>query len=167
MATITKRQKKDDSLSYTAQIRIMRHGRKAHTEARTFPRKAMAVEWAKRRELELAEPGGVLLARWKGVTLDDAIERYQQEYMAGAGRTKKATMNALRRFPLARREIAQMLSGDFIFPYESKSIGSRWARATAALAIDDLRFHEPTPRRHVQAIRKGLRHSRGAAIHAA
>lgn len=51
-------------------------------------------------------------------------------------------MNALRRFPLARREIAQMLSGEFIFPYESKSIGSRWARATAALAIDDLSFHD-------------------------
>ncbi|GHB05672.1 hypothetical protein [Modicisalibacter luteus] len=48
MATIRKRRKKDGSFSYLAQIRIGRHGQPDYSEARTFPKKAMADEWAKR-----------------------------------------------------------------------------------------------------------------------
>ncbi|XQU09506.1 hypothetical protein P4544_07215 [Halomonas sp. LY9] len=43
----------------------------------------MAEQWAKRRELELAAPGGVLTAKWKGVILHDAIERYLHEFAQG------------------------------------------------------------------------------------
>ncbi|MGQ7248006.1 hypothetical protein ACUN9Y_11770 [Halomonas sp. V046] len=109
MATIRKRRKKDGSFSYIVQIRIALHGLD-HSESRSFPRKAMAEEWAKRRELELASPAGVAQARWKGVTLDDAIERYLHEFAQGAGRSKRATIEQLRRFPISRVAITELTS---------------------------------------------------------
>ncbi|WP_108449085.1 site-specific integrase [Halomonas sp. BN3-1] len=113
MATIRKRRKKDGSFSYIAQIRIARQDLD-HSESRSFPRKAMAEEWAKRRELELASPAGVAQARWKGVTLDDAIERYLHEFAQGAGRSKRATIEQLRRFPISRVAITELTSEQVI-----------------------------------------------------
>ncbi|MCJ8287116.1 site-specific integrase [Halomonas sp.] len=113
MATIRKRRKKDGSFSYIAQIRIARQDLD-HSESRSFPRKAMAEEWAKRRELELASPVGVAQARWKGVTLDDAIERYLHEFAQGAGRSKRATIEQLRRFPISRVAITELTSEQVI-----------------------------------------------------
>lgn len=113
MATIRKRRKKDGSFSYIAQIRIARQDLD-HSESRSFPRKAMAEEWAKRRELELASPAGVAQARWKGVTLDDAIERYLHEFAQGAGRSKRATIEQLRRFPISRVAITELTSEQLI-----------------------------------------------------
>lgn len=74
----------------------------------------MAEEWAKRRELELAAPGGVLTAKWKGVTLGDAIERYLHEFADGAGRSKRATIQQLQRFPVARVKITELSSEQII-----------------------------------------------------
>lgn len=113
MATIRKRRKKDGSFSYIAQIRIARQDLD-HSESRSFPRKAMAEEWAKRRELELASPAGAAQARWKGVTLDDAIERYLHEFAQGAGRSKRATIEQLRRFPISRVAITELTSEQLI-----------------------------------------------------
>lgn len=114
MATIRKRRKKDGSFSYMVQIRIARRGQPDYSETKTFPRKAMAEEWAKRRELELAAPGGVLTAKWKGVTLHDAIERYLHEFADGAGRSKRATIEQLQRFPIARVKITELGSEQII-----------------------------------------------------
>ncbi|MGK0547382.1 site-specific integrase [Halomonas cupida] len=113
MATIRKRRKKDGSFSYIAQIRIARQDLD-HSESRSFPRKAMAEEWAKRRELELASPAGVAHARWKGATLDDAIGRYLHEFVQGAGRSKRATIEQLRRFPISRVAITELTSEQVI-----------------------------------------------------
>ncbi|MEC9483145.1 MAG: hypothetical protein UMU75_07430 [Halomonas sp.] len=114
MATIRKRRKKDGSFSYMAQIRIARRGQPDHAESRTFPKKAMAEEWAKRRELELMSPGGILSAKWRGVTLNDAIERYLHEFAQNAGRSKRATIQQLQRFPIARTQITQLGSEQII-----------------------------------------------------
>ncbi|WP_251978600.1 tyrosine-type recombinase/integrase [Salinicola avicenniae] len=114
MATIVKRRKKDGSFSYLARIRIARRGSGDYTESRTFPRKAMAEEWAKRRELELSAPGGVITARWRNVTLGDAFERYLEEFGQGAGRSKRATIEQLGRFPIARVMITDLTSEQVI-----------------------------------------------------
>lgn len=114
MATISKRKRKDGSVAYTAQIRIMRKGQKAHSEGRTFPKKAMAEEWAKRRELELMSPGGLLTAKWRGVKLEDAIERYLHEFARDAGRSKRATIQQLQRFPLARAQVTDLTSEQIV-----------------------------------------------------
>ncbi|MBB3141254.1 tyrosine-type recombinase/integrase [Halomonas organivorans] len=113
MATIRKRRKKDGSFSYIAQIRIARDGHQ-HAESKAFPRKAMAEEWAKRRELELKSPGGMLSAKWRGVTLGDAIERYIHEFAQDAGRSKRATIQQLLRFPIARVQITELTSEQII-----------------------------------------------------
>lgn len=105
MATIRKRRKKDGSFSYLVQIRIARRGQPDYSESKTFSKKSMAVEWAKRWELELASPIGVLTAKWKGVILHDAIERYLHEFAGGAGRSKRATIEQLKRFSSARVKI--------------------------------------------------------------
>ncbi|WP_315901107.1 site-specific integrase [Halomonas sp. DP5N14-9] len=109
-----KRRKKDGSFSYLVRVRIARRGQPDYSETRTFPKKAMADEWAKRRELELAAPGGIAQLRWKGVTLDDAIERYLHEFAQGAGRSKRATIEQLRRFPISRVAITELTSEQVI-----------------------------------------------------
>lgn len=114
MATIRKRRKKDGSFSYLAQIRIARRGQRDHSESRTFPRKAMAEEWAKRRELELMAPGGILSAKWRGVILGDAMERYLHEFGQEAGRSKRATIQQLHRFPIARVKITELTSEQIV-----------------------------------------------------
>lgn len=114
MATISKRKKRDGSAAYTAQIRMMRGGKLVHSEARTFPKKAMAVEWSKRRELELMAPGGIITAKWKGVTVGDAIERYVHEFCQGAGRTKLSTINQLTSAPIGRVKINELTSEHII-----------------------------------------------------
>ncbi|WP_045992884.1 site-specific integrase [Halomonas sp. S2151] len=114
MATIRKRRRRDGSFSYQVQIRIARSGQPDYSETRTFPKKAMAEEWGKRREVELASPGGFTLARWKGVTLDDAIERYLHEFAQGAGRSKRATIEQLRRFPISKVAITELTSEQVI-----------------------------------------------------
>ncbi|WP_445157039.1 site-specific integrase [Halomonas sp. E14] len=114
MATIRKRRKKDGSFSYMAQIRIARRGQPDHSESRTFPKKAMAEEWAKRRELELMQPGGILTAKWRGVTMGDAFERYLHEFAQDAGRSKRATIQQLQRLPIARVKITELGSEQII-----------------------------------------------------
>lgn len=114
MATIRKRRRKDGSFSYLVQIRIARRGQPEHSESRTFPKKAMAEEWAKRRELELMQPGGVLTAKWRGVTMHDAFERYLHEFAQGAGRSKRATIQQMGRFPIARVQITELTSEQVI-----------------------------------------------------
>lgn len=114
MATIVKRRKKDGSFSYLVRVRIARRGQPDYSETKTFPKKAMADEWAKRRELELAAPGGIAQLRWKGVTLDDAIDRYLHEFAQGAGRSKRATIEQLRRFPISRVAITELTSEQVI-----------------------------------------------------
>ncbi len=78
MATITKRKTKSGKLRYTAQIRIRRDGRLAHTEARTFSTLAAAEAWGKRREVELSAPGA--LDRKGHETVGDLIRRYVEEF---------------------------------------------------------------------------------------
>ncbi|MEC4767971.1 site-specific integrase [Halomonas sp. CUBES01] len=114
MATIRKRRKKDGSFSYMVQIRIARRDQPDYSETKTFPRKAMAEEWAKRRELELASPGGVLTAKWKGVTLHDAMERYLHEFVDETGGSKLRAIEQLKRFPIARVKITELSSEQII-----------------------------------------------------
>lgn len=97
-----------------AQIRIARRGQPDHSESRTFPKKAMAEEWAKRRELELMQPGGILTAKWRGVTMGDAFERYLHEFAQDAGRSKRATIQQLQRLPIARVKITELGSEQII-----------------------------------------------------
>lgn len=97
MGTITSRRRQDGTTGYTAQIRIVRDGRRVYQETKTFDRKQTAQAWIKRRETELAEPGAIERVNRKGVTVKEIIERYLDEYekIRPLGKTKRATLKAI------------------------------------------------------------------------
>lgn len=108
MATITKRQKKDGSASYTAQIRIRREGKIVHSEAATWPSMKLAREWARQRETELSQPGA--LDKKESLTVRDAIDWYAREVYALRewGRSKAAELQTLGSGPLAGEDVTRL-----------------------------------------------------------
>ncbi|WP_109512379.1 tyrosine-type recombinase/integrase [Pseudomonas ovata] len=97
MGSITARKRKDNSVSYTAQIRLNRDGQTVYQESQTFHRKQLAQAWLKRRETELAQPGAIERANNKSATITQMIDRYLTEYetLRPLGKTKRATLNAI------------------------------------------------------------------------
>jgi len=109
MATIRARKKVDGTVSYTAQIRIKKHGATVYQENQTFARKQAAVAWARRREAELYEPGAIDRANRKGTTVKEMIDRYlvEMEKVQPLGKTKSATLEAI-----AETEFGQVLDSN-------------------------------------------------------
>lgn len=110
MGTVTERKRKDGSKSYTAQIRIMRDGKLAHSEAKTFERKPAAKAWIARREEELSQPGA--LDKKASVTLADAITKYVQTSRRKIGRTKEQCLNLLLQHPITQMHCSKITSVD-------------------------------------------------------
>lgn len=114
MATITVRTRADGTKSYRAAIRLKRKGKVVYRESRTFDRKALAKDWANRRELELQEPGALNKVQHRGVTIGDLIKRYQEEFGAGFGRSKSRDMGRLQGYDLAGLDAIEVTSQDFV-----------------------------------------------------
>lgn len=109
MGTITKRPRKN-GYAYTAQIRLMRDGKAAYTEAKTFDRRAAAEAWLKRRETELDAPGALASATNPEPMLRDLIDRYLKELeeVKPVGRTKKSTLKAIGKRPLGALKASEL-----------------------------------------------------------
>lgn len=114
MATITVRTRADGTKSYRAAIRLKRKGKVVYRESRTFDRKALAKDWASRRELELQEPGALNKVQHRGVTVGDLIRRYQKEFGAGFGRSKAMDMERLLAYDIANLDAIEATSQDFV-----------------------------------------------------
>lgn len=112
MGTISERRRKDGSKSYTAQIRIKRDGKLAHTEAQTFERRPAASAWLKKRETELAEPGALERIKTVDKTLGDAIDQYLLESRKEIGRTKAQCLDLIKKHPLASKPGSSIVSAD-------------------------------------------------------
>ena len=123
MGLITKRRRKDGSAAYMAQIALMRDGKFVHREAKSFDRRPAANAWIKKREIELAKPSGLDLARSdkRNAALADAIQSHITDSKRQLGRTKEqglatftsldiAEGGGLRQAPPARLRQAQDLS---------------------------------------------------------
>ena len=97
MGTISSRKKKDGAISHTAQIRIMRDGKRVYQESQTFDRKPAAKAWMKKREVELGEPGALERAMRQGATLREMIYQYLEQYekVRPLGSTKRTTLKAI------------------------------------------------------------------------
>ena len=97
MGSITVRKRKDGSVAYNAQVRIMQKGVTVYQESQTFDRKASALAWIKRVETEMAAPGAITKANRSGVTVKEMIDRYLLEYekLRPLGKTKRATLKAI------------------------------------------------------------------------
>lgn len=97
MGTITTRKRKDGSVGYTAQVRIMQQGATVYQESKTFDRKTTAQAWIKKVETAMAEPGAIAKAKRAGLSVKDMIDRYLLEYekLRPLGKTKRATLRAI------------------------------------------------------------------------
>ncbi|MDD1003599.1 site-specific integrase [Pseudomonas sp. TNT2022 ID642] len=97
MGSITVRKRKDGSVAYNAQIRIMQKGVTVYQESQTFDRKATAQAWIKRVESEMSVPGAIEKSKRSGVTVREMIDLYLLEYekFRPLGKTKRATLTAI------------------------------------------------------------------------
>lgn len=97
MGTITTRKRRNGSVGYTAQIRIMQRGITVYQESQTFDRKQSAQAWLRRRETELEQPVAIADANRTNVTVMEMIDRYLLEYekIRPLGKTKRATLTAI------------------------------------------------------------------------
>jgi integrase len=106
MGTITSRKRKDGTVGYTAQIRMMREGKAAHTESKTFDRKGIAQAWLKKRETELAAPDALDCPDDPPLSL--VIERYIAESKRELGRTKLQVLGAIKADALAELHCSEI-----------------------------------------------------------
>lgn len=125
MGTIIPRRRKDGSTAYLAQILKKRDGRIAHREAQTFDRKALAVAWIRKRETELAEPGGLDRARIPKGTLGDAIDKYTESSRKEIGRTKEQVLRTVKDYDIANMDCAAIRSADIVAFAEELSKGRK------------------------------------------
>jgi integrase len=81
---------------FTAQIRIMRDKRLIYQQAQTFDRRAAAVNWIKKREGELTQPGALERLQAVDPPLADVIDRYILELGQEAGHTKAQCLRTIK-----------------------------------------------------------------------
>ncbi|HVJ63135.1 MAG TPA: site-specific integrase [Tahibacter sp.] len=116
MGTITARRRKDGSTGYTAQIRIKRDGKIVHTESETFGKKALAVEWLRRREavLDTRRARGDSLGKQQ--TVAELIDWYIKEVgpHANWGRTKAYDLKRIKRYAIAQKPCDQLTVQDYL-----------------------------------------------------
>lgn len=96
MGSIVERKRKDGTVSYRAQILIKSKGRIVHQESSSFDRLTTAKAWLKRREKELATPGGLDAARRKSGSVGDVIDDYLKSTGGDIGRTKGQVLRKIR-----------------------------------------------------------------------
>ena len=108
MGTITTRKRSDGTLGYTAQIRLKKGGKIIYTQAQTFDRKAAAQIWMKKRETELAQPGGLERLQQRDPTLAEVIAQYIQESQRDLGKTKAQVLRTISDHPLAQLKCSEI-----------------------------------------------------------
>jgi integrase len=116
MGTIVERPRKDGSSAFLAQISIMRDGKNVFRQSKTFDRRPAATAWIKKRETDLAKPGGLTQARTgkASATLADAIDRYIGESRRQIGKTKAQVLRKIKEFDIASMRCDQIGSQDIV-----------------------------------------------------
>lgn len=115
MGTITKRQLKDGSFSYRAQVRARRPGFPVFNQSRTFSKKSLADEWVKRTEAEIERNPEKMLnpdAQLNHKSLKDFIHQYLEEADSFA-RTKSGALNFIARQSIAEKDAYSLTRQDF------------------------------------------------------
>jgi len=136
MGTIFSRPKADGSTSYTAVIRLKAEGKIVHRESETFAKHALAKEWLKRREAELAGQRARGEAVGARMTVAEMITWYRGQMSQDNpwGRSKTADLTRIGDGPLADKRVDRLTHADFIAYIQ----GRRKAGAGAATAGNDL-----------------------------
>ncbi|WP_024694380.1 tyrosine-type recombinase/integrase [Pseudomonas syringae] len=139
MGTITPRRRKENSVSYTAQIRINRDGRTVYQESQTFNRKQLAKAGIKRREAEPDRFDAIDRANYKSVTLTQMIDRYLIEYGAvrPPGKNKRVTLTAIGKTWLGSIPDVKLTSQNLV-EYAQWRLGKEGGSVQAQTVDDDL-----------------------------
>ena len=116
----------------------MRDGVIVHRETQTFPRRSAAAEWARRREVDLADPATLAQARGdaQALTFGDLVDWYVREYepLNRWGRTKGQDLRMLRNQPIAGVDVRALCTSLWVDHIRAR----RLAGAGAATALNDL-----------------------------
>ena len=80
MATIRMREHLDGTFAYQAVVRIKQQGKIVYRESKVFSKHQSAVNWAKRREVELQDPVELARARASRKTLAELIRWYIDQF---------------------------------------------------------------------------------------
>lgn len=101
---------------YQAQVKVKEGGKTVYSEARTFPRRALAEDWGKRRAVELSAPEAVQAAKQKHITLRSLILRYRQEFgaLSRFGRTKRFELDRLEKAEIASKPFDRIKTADYV-----------------------------------------------------
>jgi len=88
-------------------------GRVLFKQSKTFDRKALAVDWARRLELHIQQPGAVAALGRARVSVGALFKRYSDEYgaLSEFGRTKRATLAAMQNSSLAELDALALTTG--------------------------------------------------------
>lgn len=112
MGTITARKRNDNTVGYTAQIRLKKGGKVIHTESQTFDREQAAKAWLKKRETELAQPGA--LDKPDDPTLSEVINTYNADTRREHGKTKTQVLKAIQASNLGPMKCSEIKSQHII-----------------------------------------------------
>lgn len=112
MGTIIRRERKDGSVGYTAQVRVKKGGKVVHAETQTFDREAAAKTWIKKRETELAEPGA--LDKPEDPILSVVIQKYLGDKLKPHGKTKDQVLRTIASSWLGETHCSQIDSATVI-----------------------------------------------------
>lgn len=102
MASIKARTGAKGNTKYRALVRV-KQGSIIHTESKTFDSKRHAESWAKRLEIELEKPGGIIRRKTSNITVGDLVKKYIEDIGAikPFGRSKSFSLDKLTRSSIA------------------------------------------------------------------
>jgi len=140
MGTITARKRSDNTVGYTAQIRLKKDGKIIHTESLTFDRKQAAAAWLKKRETELAVPGALDKPKIDDPTLADVIDKYNEDKRREHGKTKIQVLNAIKASSLGELRCTEIGSPQIIefaqsLEVQPQTVGNYMAHLASIFAV--------------------------------
>lgn len=115
MGTVTKRQLKDGTTRYRAQVRVQRDGYPTYKVSKTFSKKSLADEWIKRTEAEIELNPDKMLnpeKELKHKTLAEFIKQYLDEADSFA-RTKTGALKSIANTEIAEKNVYSLTRDDF------------------------------------------------------
>jgi integrase len=128
MGSITERRRKDGTTVYTAQVRIMRDGKKASISS-TFERKAAAKSWITRKEMSVKTDGNLeglkRSSKASADTLADAIDQYTAKSQKEIGKTKAQVLNSIKSYDIANLPCEDITSQKIVKFAEELLAGER------------------------------------------
>lgn len=136
MAGIVARQRKDGTTGYTARVRLREGQTVVYQETKTFSSKAAARGWAKRREIELENPGALAMARQGDTSLACVIRWYIDTFgsISKWQRTKQSALEFLEKHPIGQVDVLRLSSQRLIDHIRCRREGG----ICAATAANDL-----------------------------